>query len=49
MRNILTIQFVLIVVCAAIAFYLQGERAVLPALYGGAIALANTYLLSAHG
>jgi len=46
MRNILTIQFVLIVVCAAITYYLQGERAVLPALYGGAIALANTFLLS---
>lgn len=46
MRNILTIQFGLIVVCTAIAFYLQGERAILPALYGGVIAFANTFLLS---
>ncbi len=46
MRKILIIQFVLMAVSVAVSYYFQGEKAVLPALYGSAIALANTVILS---
>lgn len=46
MRNILIIQFILILAGVAVAYALKGELAVLPAFYGGSIALANTLLLS---
>lgn len=46
MRIVLIIQFILMLLGAGVAFYYQGENAMLPALYGGAVALANTLLLS---
>ncbi len=46
MRSILIIQFILMLAGVAVSSHYQGEAALLPALYGGAIALANTLLLS---
>jgi ATP synthase protein I len=46
MRSILIIQFILMLAGVAVSLSYQGEVALLPALYGGAIALANTLLLS---
>ena len=46
MRIILITQFVLMLAGAAVSYLYQGEAAMLPAFYGGAIALANTMLLS---
>lgn len=46
MRIVLIIQFILMIIGAGVAHMYQGESAVLPALYGGAVALANTLLLS---
>ncbi|QTR51454.1 ATP synthase subunit I [Candidatus Thiothrix anitrata] len=46
MRNVLIIQAILILAGVAVSRYYQGDAALLPAFYGGAIALANTLLLS---
>lgn len=46
MRSILIIQFILMLAGVAVSWSYQGESALLPAFYGGAIALANTMLLS---
>ena len=46
MRSILIIQFILVLAGVAVSKYYQGDVAMLPAFYGGAIALANTLLLS---
>ncbi len=48
MRSILITQFVLMLAGAAVSYTYQGEAALLPAFYGGAIALANTMLLSSR-
>ncbi|PID50271.1 MAG: hypothetical protein CR991_02255 [Proteobacteria bacterium] len=46
MRSILIIQAVLVIVVVIVSRIYQGDSAMLPALYGGAIAVANTLLLS---
>ena len=46
MQSILIIQFILMLAGVAVSYTYQGEAAMLPAFYGGAIALANTMLLS---
>ncbi|HRJ51469.1 MAG TPA: ATP synthase subunit I [Candidatus Thiothrix moscowensis] len=46
MRNVLIIQAILILAGAAVSRFYQGDAALLPAFYGGAVALANTMLLS---
>ena len=46
MRSILIIQAILVLAGAAVSRFYQGDAALLPAMYGGAIALANTMLLS---
>ena len=46
MRSILIIQFILMLAGVVVSWSYQGEPALLPAFYGGAIALANTMLLS---
>jgi len=46
MRSLLIIQFLIILAAAVTSWFYQGETAVLPALYGGAVALANTMMLS---
>jgi ATP synthase protein I len=46
MRNVLIIQAILILAGVAVSRFYQGDAALLPAFYGGAIALANTLLLS---
>lgn len=45
MRSITIIQFILMLGGVAVSWAYQGESALLPAFYGGAIALANTMLL----
>lgn len=46
MRSLLVIQALVILVAIVGAYILLGEAALLPAAYGGAIALANTLMLS---
>lgn len=46
MRRILIIQFILMLAGVVVSVMYQGDSALLPAFYGGAIALANTMLLS---
>ncbi len=46
MRRIVIIQLTLILAGIAMSRFYQGDTAMLPALYGGAIALASTLLLS---
>lgn len=46
MRSILIIQFILMLAGVTVSWSYQGEPALLPAFYGGAVALANTMLLS---
>lgn len=46
MRSILIIQFILVLAGVAVSKFYQGDAALLPAFYGGSIALANTLLLS---
>lgn len=45
MRNILIIQAILVLVGVVVSRFYLGDAAVLPALYGGSIALVNTLLL----
>lgn len=46
MKNLLITQFVVILIGIVIAFLLKGESVLLAALYGGAVALGNTLMLS---
>ena len=45
MRNILIIQAVLVLAGVIVSRFYLGDAAMLPALYGGAVALANTLML----
>jgi len=46
MRSLLIMQLVIVLLGAVVSVQYFGQQAILPALYGGAIALANTMLLS---
>ena len=46
MRSLLIIQASLVLLGVAVSFYYYGEDGLLPAAYGGAVAIANTILLS---
>lgn len=46
MRNVLIIQVILILAGSAVSRFYLGDDALLPAFYGGVVALANTLLLS---
>lgn len=46
MRSLLIIQLVIVLLGVVVSVQYFGRDAMLPALYGGAIALANTMLLS---
>lgn len=46
MRKLLIIQALLVMVATVVSWFYLGESAVLPALYGGSIALANAMLLT---
>lgn len=45
MLNVVKIQVILVLVGAAIAYFNQGESAIIPALYGGMVAVVNTLML----
>lgn len=45
-RKLLLIQASLVVIGVAVAYYYKGQIGIMPALFGGAIAIANTLLLS---
>ena len=46
MRSLLIIQAILVLAGLAVSFYYLGEAGLLPAAYGGSVAVANTILLS---
>lgn len=46
MQSLLIIQAILVLAGVAVSFYYFGDAGMLPAAYGGAIAIANTILLS---
>jgi len=46
MRSLLIIQASLVLLGVAVSFYYYGDDGLLPAIYGGAVAIANTILLS---
>ena len=46
MRSLLLIQAILVLIGIAVSFYFKGEAGLLPAAYGGAVAIANSILLS---
>lgn len=46
MRNLLVIQAVLVLLGVAVSFFYLAEDGIMPAAYGGAVAIANTILLS---
>lgn len=46
MRNVLVVQAILILISVAALHLHYGESALLPAFYGGAVALTNTMMLS---
>lgn len=46
MRSLLIIQASLVLIGVAVSFYYLGEVGILPAAYGGAVAIANVILLS---
>ena len=46
MRNLLVIQAILVLLGVAVSFYYLADEGILPAAYGGAVAIANTILLS---
>lgn len=46
MRSLLIIQAILVLAGIAVSFYYLGKIGLLPAAYGGAVAIANTILLS---
>ncbi|MGV6809374.1 MAG: hypothetical protein ACWA5U_05815, partial [bacterium] len=46
MKSLLIIQFVVILIGVVVATVLKGETVIWAALYGGAVALGNTLMLS---
>ncbi len=46
MRSLLIIQASLVIIGIAVSFYYLANDGILPAAYGGAVAIANTILLS---
>lgn len=48
MRSLLIIQAILVLVGVAVSFYYLGDAGIFPAVYGGAVAIANTLLLSSR-
>ena len=46
MRSLLIIQASLVIIGIAVSYYYLADDGILPAAYGGAIAIANTILLS---
>ena len=46
MRSLLIIQASLVLIGVAVSYYYLADEGILPAAYGGAIAIANTILLS---
>lgn len=46
MRNVLIIQATLILAGVAVSRFYWGDAALLPAFYGGAVAMSNTMMLS---
>jgi len=46
MRSLLIIQAILVLAGVAVSYYYFAEEGLLPAAYGGAVAIANTILLS---
>lgn len=46
MRNVLIIQAILILAGIAVSRFYWGDNALLPAFYGGAVAMSNTMMLS---
>ena len=46
MRNLLVIQAILVLLGVAVSFFYLADEGILPAAYGGAVAIANTILLS---
>ena len=46
MKSLLIIQAILILAGVAVSYYYLGEAGMLPAVFGGAIAISNTILLS---
>jgi len=46
MRSLLIIQLILVLVGVAVSFYLLRTEGLLPAAFGGAVAVVNTILLS---
>ncbi len=46
MRSLLIIQLIIVLVGVAVSVHYFGQPAMLPAFYGGAVAMANTMLLS---
>ncbi len=46
MRSLLIIQAILVLVGVAVSFYFLRNEGLLPAAFGGAVAVANTILLS---
>jgi len=46
MRSLLIIQAILVLAGIAVSYYYLGEAGMLPAAFGGAIAIVNTILLS---
>lgn len=46
MRSLLIIQATLVLAGVAVSFYYLGDAGLLPASFGGAVAIANTILLS---
>lgn len=46
MRSLLIIQAILVLAGIAVSFYYLGNEGLLPAAFGGAVAIANTILLS---
>ncbi|PID33820.1 MAG: hypothetical protein CR955_00780 [Thiotrichales bacterium] len=46
MRSLLVIQAILVLLGVAVSFFYLADEGILPAAYGGAVAIANTILLS---
>lgn len=46
MRSLLIIQASLVIIGVAVSYYYLADDGILPAAYGGAVAIANTILLS---
>lgn len=46
MRSLLLIQAILVLAGVAVSFHFEGDAGLLPAAYGGAVAIGNSILLS---